>query len=71
MSLPETANKAFQGAYRKGREARIRGKAKIPPYTDKKCGRHDHIPTFSRAFRRYWCEGWEDADKELIGSKDS
>jgi len=62
---PKTANRAFKGAYRKGYQARIDGKSNLPPYPDKRAGRREHITTYSRAFRKYWLEGWQDADKEI------
>ena len=56
----------FDAAVRKGRAARHAGEPRSAcPYTDFMCGRHDHIPTFSRAWRRRWFEGWDAADKEL------
>jgi len=58
------ANRALDGAERKGREARDRGDPRHAcPYNDyrKDCGRL----TFSRAFRNAWLRGWEDRDREL------
>ena len=58
------ANRALDGAERKGREARDRGDPRHAcPYNGnrKDCGRL----TFSRAFRNAWLHGWEDRDREL------
>lgn len=57
---PKTKSRAFQGAYWKGYQARLDGKPKESPYPDHR-GWNEHV-TFSRAFDRYWREGWEDAD---------
>ncbi|MCK4958032.1 MAG: hypothetical protein KAT00_01500 [Planctomycetes bacterium] len=54
-------NRAFLGAYNKGRLAfRDSEDAAVCPYPDKRCGKYDHIVTFSRAFQTYWREGFED-----------
>lgn len=58
------ANRALDGAERKGREARDRGDPRHAcPYNDyrKDCGRL----TFSRTFRNAWLSGWADRDREL------
>jgi hypothetical protein len=60
---PKTGGRAFQGAYRKGCQARMDGMSKKSPYPDHR-GWNGHV-TFSRAFDRYWCEGWDDAEREL------
>ena len=63
MKLPDTRNKAFLGAYRKGYLARVGSKPKISPYDDNRT-RYGGV-TFYRSFQRYWREGWEDG--ELCG----
>lgn len=55
--LPSTKNKAFLGAFSKGKEAAISG---LPPET---CPYDDHRTkngsvTFSRAFKKYWMLGY-------------
>jgi hypothetical protein len=59
---PKTRNQAFHGAYWKGYEARKKGKPKVSPYPDWRTSTGE--VTFSRAFDRYWREGWEDADEK-------
>ncbi|MGC3873356.1 Rmf/CrpP family protein [Halomonas sp. GXIMD04776] len=62
------ANRALDGAERKGREARDRGDPRHAcPYNDyrKDCGRL----TFSRAFRNAWLHGWEGRDRELAHAR--
>lgn len=55
-------NKAFLGAYRKGRKAyELEGAEAQCPYPDKRGGIYDHVITYSRAFQKYWREGFEDA----------
>ncbi len=59
-------NRAFYGAYQKGYQAyQQQGQGARCPYVDKRAGRHDHIVTFSRAFTRYWQEGFSDASQNL------
>lgn len=58
------SNRAFQGAYRKGWEARRSGEPLTAnPYPDYMAGRYAHVTTWSRAYRRYWADGWKDAGK--------
>lgn len=53
--------KNFFAAYQRGRSAfRQQGHLATCPYADIRCGQHGQIPTFSRAFQRYWREGFED-----------
>jgi ribosome modulation factor len=70
MKLPDTKNRGFIGAFKKGYQARQESKPRVPPYQDKRGGRFDHIVTYSRAFRKYWLDGWDAADKDMppIGS---
>lgn len=56
---PTTRNRAFLAAYRKGREAKLAGKPRTPPYPDERTLRGS--VTYSRAFRRYWLNGWDSA----------
>jgi ribosome modulation factor len=59
----EKLNRALQGAYRKGYEARILGKKRHScPYASGvlKNGRR----TWSKSFRRMWREGWDMADRQ-------
>jgi len=63
MSKPGTTNKALLGAYRKGREAYAKGASRDQnPYPDVRTSRGHN--TFSRAFIRFWYEGWDDAHEE-------
>jgi ribosome modulation factor len=63
--LRDDENRALKGAYRKGREAYADGKPiERCPYPDWTTARGS--VTFSRAFRRYWFEGWEDARAEDV-----
>ncbi|MFD2671918.1 Rmf/CrpP family protein [Marinicrinis sediminis] len=55
--LPSTKNKAFLGAFSKGKEAALSG---LPPES---CPYNDHRTkngsvTFSRAFKKYWMLGY-------------
>jgi len=64
MTEPQKhGNRAFAGAYRKGREAYIAGVLVDEcPYSD-----HRKISgklTWSRAFRTAWRDGWQDAQAE-------
>jgi hypothetical protein len=53
--------KSFLGAYKRGREDfRQSGKHAICPYQDKRGGRFGQVTTFSRAFQRFWQEGFKD-----------
>ena len=53
---------AFWGAYLKGWEA-LRGSR--CPYPDCRAGEHHHVITYSRAFRRFWSEGYDDRGKNV------
>jgi hypothetical protein len=54
-----TTNRAFLGAYRKGQQAQTDG---LPisacPYRETRGGKKNNVITYSRAFRRYWQDGW-------------
>lgn len=57
--FPITRNRVFISAYRKGQRAAVYGFSKSSnPYPDLK-NRKGRV-TFSRAFRRYWVEGFKD-----------
>lgn len=59
--MPVKISKQFYGAYCKGRAAFEKyGKAATCPYPDIMTGRHMHVITFSRAFRKFWVAGFED-----------
>ena len=56
---------AFDGAYRKGREAFLACKPiSACPYEDKRAPWHNMV-TFSRGFIRAWEDGWNDELKKL------
>lgn len=58
--MPSNSNKAFLSAYNKGVNARNYGLLETAnPYPDKRTSRGR--VTFSRAFRKYWLQGWHDA----------
>lgn len=58
--IPATRSKAFVGAWRKGRLAAIEGKSLADcPYPDRRGGEHGQVITFSRAFRKFWRDGFE------------
>jgi hypothetical protein len=58
-------NKAFDGAYRKGKEAFKAGKSPADcPYHDTRAGKYGNIVTFSRAFMKEWHEGFLEAQRE-------
>lgn len=60
-----TENRAMLGAKRKGREARDAGRPiTANPYPDWRT--YHGAVTFSRAFQRYWAEGWKERDAELV-----
>ena len=65
VDRPRTRNRAFQSAFRRGVRDRLAG---VPParnpYPDHGTYYHNGV-TFSRAFRRYWTEGWKAADQYL------
>ncbi len=63
---PQKKCSPFEGAHRKGEEARKEGKKKDTcPYLDHRAVRKNNV-TFSRAFIRAWERGWEEADTDLI-----
>lgn len=60
----DTRNAAFASAFHKGATARAAGKpANHNPYPDYRTYRGS--VTFSRAFARYWQDGWETADQAM------
>ncbi len=62
---PPTRNRAFQSAFRRGIRDRLAGTPRQRnPYPDHGTFYHNGV-TFSRAFRRYWSDGWEAADQYL------
>ena len=59
--LPKTKCRAFRGAFAKGVQARMDGESKMAnPYPDHRA-LYNNSATWSRAFGRYWAEGWEAA----------
>lgn len=54
--VPSRTSRAFINTFWRGAAAAARGLPRICPYRDKLnvCG-----PTFSRAFRRYWFDGYD------------
>lgn len=57
-----TSNRAFLAAYEKGRHAGLEAKdanlaARLCPYRDWRGNYHESV-TFSRAFRKYWADGF-------------
>lgn len=59
-----TRNAAFVSAFEKGANARLAGKpASTNPYPDYRTDRGS--VTFSRAFARYWQDGWTAADQAM------
>lgn len=61
-ALPKTKNRAFRGAFCKGWVSRLCGfKRSENPYSDVLSWR-GHV-TFSRAFRKYWDDGFEAAKR--------
>jgi hypothetical protein len=67
MGLQSTKNRAFRGAYRRGQRAAEQGLPRNPPYPDFRTG-NDAVVTFSRAFRGYWLEGYDDTMARLNGT---
>jgi hypothetical protein len=62
---PDTRNRAFQSAFRRGIRDRLAGVSRRRnPYPDHGTFYHNGV-TFSRAFRRYWTDGWKAADQYL------
>lgn len=60
----DTRNAAFASAFEKGATARLVGKPQSTnPYPDYRTDRGS--VTFSRAFARYWQDGWEAADQAM------
>jgi hypothetical protein len=58
--IPATRSRALVGAWRKGRAAAIAGKTLADcPYPDRRCGPFGRVVTFSRAFRKWWRDGFE------------
>jgi hypothetical protein len=58
-----TKNKAFLSAYNKGKKMACYGmSSESNPYKDKLNSKGR--PTFSRAFRKFWLEGWQDGKPE-------
>ena len=65
MVEPRTKSKAFQGAYKKGFQARLGGKPRSAnPYGDD-TQQHGGV-TWGRAFWRHWNWGWDDAEYPFI-----
>ena len=65
VDLPYTRNRVFLSAFRRGIRDRLAGKSRQQnPYPDHSTFYHNGV-TFSRAFRRYWTEGWDAADQYL------
>ena len=63
--FPATRNKAFISAYKKGQMVAVYGLLKSSnPYPDKR-NRKGRV-TFSRAFRRFWVEGFTDGPTMVI-----
>lgn len=61
-------NKAFAAAYRKGYQAYVeKGAHARCPYFDYRGGRHGQVITFSRAFQKYWWDGYNTAKRESTG----
>ena len=58
--IPATRSKAFIGAWRKGRQAALDGRSLMDcPYPDRRCGPFGRVVTFSRAYRKFWRDGFE------------
>jgi hypothetical protein len=65
MAVP--MNFAFFGAYLKGYHAfEEQGAGARCPYPDYRGGAHLQVVTFSRAFQKYWYEGFEDAQAKKV-----
>lgn len=61
-------NKAFAKAKFKGAEARATGQSRnMCPYPDHRGGYHE-MATWSRAFQRYWRDGWDETDAVLTNT---
>lgn len=58
--MTQEISRQFYSAYCRGRRCFQEGTT-INPYSDIRAGRHGQVVTFSRAFARYWREGYEDA----------
>jgi hypothetical protein len=65
MNEPNTKNRGFLGAFRKGAQARKDAKPRRSPYPDHRGGKYGNIITYSRAFIKYWQDGWDAMDKEI------
>ncbi len=58
--IPATRSKAFRSAWHKGRAAALEGFSLADcPYPDRRAGEHRQVVTFSRAFRKFWRDGFE------------
>lgn len=71
MPIPITRNRAFLAAYEKGRRAGHEAKdanlvARLCPYHDWRGNYHENV-TFSRAFRKFWADGFFDGVAEARG----
>jgi hypothetical protein len=65
VDRPHTRNRAFQSVFRRGIRDRLAGASRQQnPYPDHGTFYHNGV-TFSRAFRRYWTDGWKAADQYL------
>ena len=68
---PPTRNRAFQSAFRRGIRDRLAGQpCQRNPYPDHGTFYHNGV-TFSRAFRRYWTDGWEAAERYLQDTRET
>ena len=64
-------NKAFAGAKRRGAYARRADKPiNACPYQDKRTHDGTNSVTFSRAFRVFWKDGWEEEDRAIKAMKE-
>jgi len=64
---PRTRNRGYLGAFRKGVVAAQAGRPRRQPYPDLRGGEHGQVVTWSRAFARYWLDGYDAARAASAG----
>ena len=64
LHIPINATPQFGSTFWRGAAAWQMGKPRSAcPYRDHRAGPHGNIVTFSRAYRRYWHDGWDAAKR--------
>ena len=66
MSERNQLSPHFFGAYKKGRLAYLaEGDKAVCPYLETRGGKYRHVVTFSRAYQKFWHEGFQDEKSKI------